>query len=271
MTVSETNPGTTRVRVKHAFAHVSCFSTRDAGKGVGKSTLVPKVSAKELVEPGGSGAGGVKVKSFDKLHGADVGDGANSEASNSMTLPLAPTSPSSSTRSRKRKRGHDMLVTPVPSPSLVPDASTSVMQADSSSHPAPLLSDQLPPKYDASFAVQNEVENRSRTLLLHSEVPAHHQNVQLNHWSDGQATHWRPFSPSPPIRIPVPSIPPIEGNRVVFPLTYLNELRRKVEVAFSEAARPGGLTVHEARAFESAFSPISAMVLNIESARESGT
>jgi hypothetical protein len=41
-------------------------------------------------------------------------------------------------------------------------------------------------------------------------------------------------------------------------------VKRKVQIAFAEAERDGGLTIDEARAFETAFAPLSQLGHEIE-------
>lgn len=268
VTISETNPGTTRVRLKHAFAHVSCFSTRDAGRGVGKSTLVPKIFAKELSEPGGSGS--AAIQSADEVKGRENAHATASETSSSITT-TALTGLSTSKAPRKRKRGQDALVMQDSSPAL--DPSTTPTQTESSNALASSSHD-LSREYVSTFAMHNNVENHSQSFMVPSESSTHDSNVDFNPWpndqSPGHIGHWGTFPPPPPVRVPTPPVPVAKEDRIFFPSTYLDQIRRQVEMAISEATKPGGLTLREARAFEAAFAPVSSLVAEIERAKDSG-
>ena len=58
---------------------------------------------------------------------------------------------------------------------------------------------------------------------------------------------------------------------VLFRSEYISELRRKANVAFAYAERPGGMSIDEARAFEAAFAPLVQLVHELEARQVAGS
>jgi hypothetical protein len=275
-----------RVRITHNFAHLAVFSKRASGVGIGgNNTLSPQLTpvsspvngatpiprevtevSASAVQPGGS----VCIKKTLKRKRNDpqtpitirpvpAADGNELRVVLEGDLMNASAvSANFSALTSRAAHPADGRVPPESMPGGEGDNSrsirfpvslegTHITHGDTDPHPSPPNQDSRPTSID------------SATHSHRPEIPSSHQS---------------PHAPSQSQHLPISLLPPPTGvtdmhmrAHVLFPSQYISELRRKANVAFAEAERPGGMSIDEARAFEAAFAPLAQLVHELESRR----
>lgn len=278
ITVSAGMPETARVRVTHAFAHVAIFSQRASGVGIGTSSpLKPQLAPASLLTLG--------VTEPEVLH--SLADGRPGEGLPLVTTPVRTAQPTEVGYERKRKAPKlaggssitDALGNLLPQRPGGPDQSFTIPYEGVHS-PADLLT---------SLDVTNGDDSLHLQSPTGGEVQANCNRHQTNpeNWPSNSSGHQQHQQHSLTQRLELPSqghqppslLYPIlqtspdlhDQARVLFPNEYLAEIRQKINFALAEAERPGGVTIEEARAFETAFAPLIQLVGKIEARVHSET
>lgn len=268
-----------RVRIMHNFAHLAVFSKRASGIGIGaNNTLSPQLTP--VSSP------------------VDSSTPIARESTKVSASAVQPESSVSIKKTLKRKRNDPKTpnpIRPVPAtdgnelcvvsegdlmdgPAASISANSSVLMSRAT-HPTVgrVPSESVPGgEVDNFRSVKSPVSLEGAHITLGDTDPRPSPPNQ-DSWpaSIDSATHsHRPQIPShhQSQHLPIPLLPPPPGvsdmhmrAHVLFPSEYISELRRKANVAFAAAERPGGMSIDEARAFEAAFAPLAQLVHELES------
>lgn len=281
-----------RIRITHKFAHLAVFSKRASGVGIGtNNTLSPQLTPASLV--------------VDHSTSGPNGASASGEVSTPAAEPENST-PMSVKKTRKRKRkepeppitiqtvaatsgselsarsGHVIheATTSTNSPALPPGAIysniTGASEFVSGSGGENAQSVRFPISPESSHITHEDPNSDPRPAPLNQDNwsasvgPTPHPPFSNNHQGRHALSQIQHSS--------LPPLPPLSKTvdmhiqaHVLFRSEYISELRRKANVAFAYAERPGGMSIDEARAFEAAFAPLVQLVHELEARQVAGS